>query len=60
MECIGGFCYNVVFCLHPAYHKDDFFDAISCNSIGYGDRNGQNRFSDGVRLDSEVMPIPCK
>ncbi|KAK6158574.1 hypothetical protein DH2020_005888 [Rehmannia glutinosa] len=37
-----------------AYNKDDFFDTISRNSIGRGARNGQNRFSERVKLDSEV------
>lgn len=40
--------------VQPAYNKDDFFDTISCNSLGRGARDGQNRLSDRVRLDSEV------
>lgn len=39
----------------PAYNKDDFFDTISCNSLGRGARDGQNRLSDRVRLDSETF-----
>ncbi|KAI3468506.1 hypothetical protein Pfo_025169 [Paulownia fortunei] len=39
----------------PAYNKDDFFDTISCNSIGHGARNGQNRLSERVRLDTQTF-----
>ncbi|KAL6549766.1 hypothetical protein OROMI_020254 [Orobanche minor] len=38
----------------PAYNKDDFFDTISCNSIGLGARNGQNQFSERMKLDSQL------
>ncbi|KAK6137213.1 hypothetical protein DH2020_029050 [Rehmannia glutinosa] len=38
-----------------AYNKDDFFDTISRNSIGRGARNGQNRFSEREKLDSETF-----
>lgn len=38
----------------PAYNKDDFFDTISCHSVGRGTRDGQNRSSERVKLDSEV------
>ncbi|OMP11971.1 hypothetical protein CCACVL1_00188 [Corchorus capsularis] len=39
----------------PAYQKDDFFDTISCNSQSRGSRNGQNRFSERMKLDSETF-----
>ncbi|XWS49372.1 hypothetical protein CRYUN_Cryun13aG0158000 [Craigia yunnanensis] len=39
----------------PAYKKDDFFDTISCNSQSRGARNGQNRFSERMKLDSETF-----
>ncbi|KAJ0043706.1 hypothetical protein Pint_19430 [Pistacia integerrima] len=39
----------------PAYKKDDFFDTISCNSLNRGMRNGQNRFSERMKLDSETF-----
>ncbi|KAK4262983.1 hypothetical protein QN277_028466 [Acacia crassicarpa] len=39
----------------PAYKKDDFFDTISCNSLGHGSRNGQNRLSERMKLDSETF-----
>ncbi|XVE99984.1 hypothetical protein REPUB_Repub03eG0247100 [Reevesia pubescens] len=38
-----------------AYTKDDFFDTISCNSQSRGARNGQNRFSERMKLDSETF-----
>lgn len=40
--------------MQPAYNKDDFFDTISCNSLGRGARDGQNRLSERMKLDSEV------
>ncbi|KAL6556482.1 hypothetical protein OROGR_005770 [Orobanche gracilis] len=39
----------------PAYNKDDFFDTISCNSFGLGARNGQNQFSERMKLDSQTF-----
>ncbi|GAV74179.1 LOW QUALITY PROTEIN: FDF domain-containing protein, partial [Cephalotus follicularis] len=30
----------------PAYKKDEFFDAIPCNSVSRGSRNGQHYFSE--------------
>lgn len=39
----------------PAYQKDDFFDTISCNAQTRGARNGQNRFSDRMRQDTETF-----
>ncbi|KAF7829109.1 Decapping 5-like protein [Senna tora] len=40
---------------NPAYKKDDFFDTISCNSLSHGSRNGQNRLSERMKLDSETF-----
>ncbi|KAL3651018.1 hypothetical protein CASFOL_007421 [Castilleja foliolosa] len=39
----------------PAYNKDDFFDTISCNSVGRGARNGQNRFSERMKFDTQHL-----
>ncbi|EXC31028.1 hypothetical protein L484_021330 [Morus notabilis] len=39
----------------PAYNKDDFFDSISCNSQTRGARNGQHRFSERIKLDTETF-----
>lgn len=39
----------------PAYRKDDFFDTISCNSLNRGTREGQNHFSERMRLDTETF-----
>ncbi|XP_042003956.1 decapping 5-like protein isoform X1 [Salvia splendens] len=39
----------------PAYSKDDFFDTISCNSLGRGTRDGHNRLSERIKLDSETF-----
>ncbi|XP_027085479.1 protein decapping 5 isoform X1 [Coffea arabica] len=39
----------------PAYNKDDFFDSISCNTTSRRGRNGQNRFSDRMKLDTETF-----
>ena len=41
--------------MQPAYSKDDFFDTISCNSLGWGTRDGQNQLSERVKLNSEVI-----
>lgn len=39
----------------PAYNKDDFFDNISRNTVARGGRNGQIRFSQRMRQDSETF-----
>ncbi|XP_009768234.1 protein decapping 5-like isoform X2 [Nicotiana sylvestris] len=39
----------------PAYNKDDFFDNISRNTVARGGRNGQNRFSQRMRQDTETF-----
>lgn len=51
---LTGYCYDIHFYLQPAYNKDDFFDNISCNSVGRGARNGQNGLPERVKLNSEV------
>lgn len=38
-----------------AYNKDEFFDTISSNSLNRGVRNGQNRFSERIKLDTETF-----
>lgn len=40
--------------MQPAYSKDEFFDTISCNSLNRGQRNAQYRFSERMKLDTEV------
>uniref|UniRef100_A0A5B7CA52 Decapping 5-like protein n=1 Tax=Davidia involucrata TaxID=16924 RepID=A0A5B7CA52_DAVIN len=39
----------------PAYNKDEFFDTISSNSLSGGARNGQSRFSERMKLDTETF-----
>ncbi|XP_038725918.1 decapping 5-like protein isoform X2 [Tripterygium wilfordii] len=39
----------------PAYNKDEFFDTISCNSLNRRAWNGQNRFSERMRMDTEEI-----
>ncbi|KAF1871914.1 hypothetical protein Lal_00012131 [Lupinus albus] len=39
----------------PAYNKDEFFDSISGNSLTGGLRNGQNRFSERMKQDTETF-----
>ncbi|GMI97024.1 hypothetical protein HRI_003371700 [Hibiscus trionum] len=39
----------------PVYVKDDFFDSLSCDSLGGGSRNGRTRFSEQMRRDTEVL-----
>lgn len=39
----------------PAYNKDEFFDTISCNALSRGARNGQHRFSERMKLDTETF-----
>ena len=38
-----------------AYNKDKFFDTISYNSHARGTRNGQNRFSTRMKIDTETF-----
>ncbi|MBA0708601.1 hypothetical protein Golax_023702, partial [Gossypium laxum] len=39
----------------PVYVKDDFFDSLSCDSLGGGSRNGRTRFSEQMRRDTETF-----
>lgn len=45
--------------MQSAYNKDEFFDTISCNSLNRGARNGQNRFSERIKQDTEVCQLVC-
>lgn len=47
------------FSMQSAYNKDEFFDTISSNSLNRGVRNGQNRFSERIKLDTEVCQLVC-
>lgn len=40
--------------LQAVYNKDDFFDSISCNAIDYESHNGRTRFSEQMKIDTEV------
>jgi hypothetical protein len=40
--------------LQPVYNKDDFFDTISCNARDLESQNGRTRFSEQMKLDTEV------
>ncbi|KAK7407000.1 hypothetical protein VNO78_08638 [Psophocarpus tetragonolobus] len=48
-------CHGMIPNPQSAYKKDDFFDTISCNSLTRGSRNGQNRFSERMKLDTETF-----
>ncbi|XP_039064047.1 protein decapping 5-like [Hibiscus syriacus] len=39
----------------PVYVKDDFFDSLSCDSLGGGFRGGRTRFSEQMRRDTETF-----
>ncbi|KAK7307397.1 hypothetical protein VNO77_40419 [Canavalia gladiata] len=48
-------CNGMISNSKSAYKKDDFFDTISCNSMTCGLRNGQNRLSERMKLDTETF-----
>ncbi|EEF36390.1 protein decapping 5 [Ricinus communis] len=39
----------------PVYVKDDFFDSLSCGSLGGGSRNGSTGFSGQIRKNTETF-----
>lgn len=43
--------------LQSVYNKDDFFDSLSCNALDNGQNNGRTRYSEQMKLDTEVFPI---
>lgn len=40
--------------LQPIYNKDDFFDSLSCNALDHDSHNGRTRFSEQMKIDTEV------
>lgn len=55
---LRGFLFIMVVILHfllqPVYIKDDFFDTLSCNALDRGYRNERPRFSEQMKIDTEV------
>lgn len=39
----------------PIYNKDDFFDSLSCNSRDHDSQSGRLRYSEQIKIDTEVM-----
>lgn len=49
LRVIDGVCF-----LQHVYNKDDFFDTLSCNSLNRGAWNGRAKYSERMRVDTEV------
>lgn len=41
--------------IKATYNKDDFFDSLSCNSLGNDQNHGRTRYSEQMKLDSETF-----
>ncbi|XP_073295068.1 protein decapping 5-like [Primulina huaijiensis] len=39
----------------PVYNKDDFFDTLSCDTLGNDPNHGRTRYSEQMRLDTETF-----
>lgn len=39
------------------YNKDDFFDSLSCNALDHDPQNGRIRYSEQIKIDTEVMSL---
>ncbi|XP_073140838.1 protein decapping 5-like [Henckelia pumila] len=39
----------------PVYNKDDFFDTLSCDTLGNDSNHGRTRYSEQMRLDTETF-----
>ncbi|KAJ9163403.1 hypothetical protein P3X46_023073 [Hevea brasiliensis] len=43
--------------IKPLYNKDDFFDTLSCNALDQDYQNGRTKFSEQLKIDTEVLHI---